>query len=88
MVDQNGQPIGRVARALYDEGYSFDFISERQLGTLGAPDATRYTTIVVPGAVHMKVATLARFFALAEAGYRVLFVLIREDCFCPCRCRY
>ena len=69
-----GQPIGRVARTLYDEGYSFDFISERQLGTLGAPAATRYTTIVVPGAVHMKVATLRRLFALAEAGYRVLFV--------------
>ena len=69
-----GQPIGRVARALYDEGYSFDFISEKQLMTLAAPEATHYTTLVVPGATHMKVATLARFFALAEAGYRVLFV--------------
>ena len=67
------QPVGRVARELYDRGYAFDFISERQLATLGAPAATRYTTLVVPAAKYMKPATLRRLYALADAGYKVLF---------------
>ena len=68
------QPVGRIAQKLYDDGYAFDFVSERQLATLGAPAATRYTTIVVPAAKYMKPATLRRLFALADAGYKVLFV--------------
>ena len=67
------QPVGRVAQRLLDDGYAFDFVSERQLGTLAGPDATRYTTIVVPAAKYMKPATLRRLFALADAGYKVLF---------------
>ena len=69
------QPIGRVARALYDDGYSFDFISERQLFSLADSKATRYTTIVVPAAKYMKPQTFARLVNLAEkGGYAVLFV--------------
>ncbi len=68
------QPIGRISRRLYDEGYAFDFISERGLSGLATPDKTHYTTILVPRARHMKPETLTRLFALAESGYRVLFV--------------
>ncbi len=69
-----GQPLGRISRRLYDEGYAFDFISERQLMSLDAPSKTRYRAIVVPGAKRLKPETLRRFFALAKAGYQVLFV--------------
>ena len=69
-----GYTIGKVARSLWDDGYAFDFISEKQLFSLAGPVETRYRAIVVPGAKHMRPATLKRFFALAEAGYKVLFV--------------
>ncbi len=68
------QPIGRIARRLYDEGYAFDYASARSLATLPTPEKTRYTTILVPQARRMKPETLKRFFTLAAAGYRVLFV--------------
>ncbi|MGN0845944.1 MAG: glycosyl hydrolase [Kiritimatiellia bacterium] len=69
----DGEEIGRVSRALYDAGYSFDFISEKMLATLADARATRYTTIVVPHARVMRPATLARLFDLAKKGYQVRF---------------
>ncbi len=67
------EAIGRVARALYDAGYAFDFISEKQLMVLADAKATRYTTIVVPHAKAMKPATFARLLALAARGYQIRF---------------
>ncbi len=69
----DGEAIGRVARALYDAGYAFDFISEKQLMTLADAKTTRYTTIVVPHARAMKPATFARLLALAARGYQIRF---------------
>lgn len=70
-----GQPVGSVSRRLYDDGYSFDFISERQLFSLADSKSTRYRAIVVPGAKRMKPDTFARLVELAqEGGYEVLFV--------------
>lgn len=40
-----GEKIGRLARRLYDEGYCFDYVSLRQLGTA---DLSRYAEIVDP----------------------------------------
>ena len=72
------QPVGRVARRLLEEGYAFDFISERQLFEIPRDrprtNARGYTTIVVPGAKAMKPETFARFVELAQGGYEVLFV--------------
>ena len=72
------QPVGRIARRLLEEGYAFDFISERQLFDIPRDcprtSARGYTTIVVPGAKAMKPATFARFAELARSGYEVLFV--------------
>ena len=70
----DGYTIGKVARSLWNDGYAFDFISEKQLFSLAGPEKTRYRAIIVPGAVHMRPATLKKFFDLAEAGYKVLFV--------------
>lgn len=69
-----GEHMGKAALSLFDRGYAFDFISDRQLSSLGAPEATRYRTIVVPSARLMCVGTLERLAALARAGYEVLFV--------------
>ncbi len=68
-----GQPVGRISRALYDAGFAFDFISEKQLSTF-EPAGSSYTTLVIPQAKAMKSATLRRIFALAEKGLKVYFV--------------
>lgn len=69
------QPIGKISRRLYDEGYSFDFISERQLFKLAPSNETGYKAIVVPGAEHMKAPTLDRLFRLARnGGYKLFFI--------------
>ena len=70
-----GEPLGEISRRLYDEGYSFDYISEKQLFTLPPSAKSGYKAIVVPRAVHMKVKTLAMLFELAKKdGYKVYFV--------------
>ncbi|MDO5317536.1 MAG: glycosyl hydrolase [bacterium] len=66
------QPVGRIARRLLEEGYMFDFISEKQLLALPKTKSS-YTTIVVPGAKAMKPTTLARLAALSDR-YTILFV--------------
>ena len=68
-----GEPIGRIARSLYEAGYSFDFISEKQLSTFEQAGST-YKTLVIPQAKAMKPATARRIFALAEKGLKVYFV--------------
>ena len=75
-----GQNLGRISRQLYDDGYAFDFISEKQLREIGekvrggeGEKGSGYKAIVVPAARYMKVATLQRLYELADAGYRVVF---------------
>ncbi len=69
----HGQPVGQVAKSLHDAGFSFDFVSERQLFALPDARRTRYAAILVPKAKYMKPETLRRLFALAGMGYKVLF---------------
>ena len=68
------ESVGRVAQTLFDRGYAFDFISDRQLLALDGPKTTRYRTIVVPAAKFMRPETMERLCALAREGYEVLFV--------------
>jgi hypothetical protein len=79
------QPVGRLARALLDHGYSFDYISDAQLadtrvdnGEFVTPGA-RYKVVVVPAARRKPVATLQRFVQLAEAGGVVIVEAPPED---------
>lgn len=63
-----GQPIGAVAKKLWDRGYSFDYISDRQLARL-----TGTHTIVVPPCQHMPAATKRALDQLAANGSVVLY---------------
>lgn len=62
------QPIGAVAKKLWERGYSFDYISDRQLAAL-----TGRHTIVVPPCKHMPAATKRALEKLAAAGSTVFY---------------
>jgi hypothetical protein len=79
------QPVGKIARALSERGYTFDYISDAFLaqtrvekGELVTPGA-RYKVLVVPAARRMPVATLQKLAALAAAGAKVIFEKLPED---------
>lgn len=71
------QPVGRISRQLYDEGYAFDFISDRLLVSLARATLqgrkTHYTTILVPGAKTMPKETCFALDILQRNGYDVVF---------------
>jgi len=73
------QPIGRVAKQLWDAGYAFDYISDAQLKQAGVADGKvqtaggRYSVIVVPECKFIKLETFKRLLALMEAGAVVIF---------------
>ncbi len=64
----HGQPISAVAKKLWERGYSFDYISDRQLAAL-----TGRHTIVIPPNKHMPAATKRALEKLAAAGSTVLY---------------
>ena len=66
----NSQPIGKTAQALYDAGYSFDYVSDRMLTDL---PSGRYSAIVVPPCRFMPEKTKARLAELAAAGMNVVW---------------
>ena len=73
------QPLGQSATQLNEQGYSFDYVSDRQIancqpkhGMVHAPGGD-YRAILVPGAERMPRATIERLADLAEAGCHVLF---------------
>jgi hypothetical protein len=75
------KPVGDVAKTLWASGYSFDYVSDRQLvadvAVLSRQPRTRggdYRAIVVPRTDHMPPATLERLLTLASAGATVIFV--------------
>jgi hypothetical protein len=74
-----GQSIGRVAERLWQRGYTFDYVSDRQLAAAAAADGKvrtaggEYRAIVVPRCDRMPVATLRQLLAFAAAGVPVLF---------------
>lgn len=73
-------PFGRLAESLWKEGYTFDYVSDRQLTSLkGAADGQadsghgRYKIILVPESVHMPESTLEELKRLALAGMKIVF---------------
>lgn len=72
------EPVGTVAKHLWQRGYGFDFVSDRQLAAatvnrgIALADA-RYQVIVVPPCETMPETTLACLLSLAEAGATVIF---------------
>lgn len=74
-----GLPVEHHAKALWEKGYSFDFISDKQLlgvtlanGKLTTGGNT-YQTILVPEAQYMPLATFRQLISLAQNGATVVF---------------
>jgi hypothetical protein len=75
------EPVGRVARQLWNQGIGFDYASDRllQRATIsGAGEISfgesRYRAIVVPSATRLPVETVELLQKLARQGAKVLFV--------------
>ena len=84
--DFNGTPFETTAQTMYDKGYSFDYISDRQILNLSAGQAnmqtgnnkiltggTAYQTVLVPACKFMKLETLQKLIGLAEKGASIIF---------------
>jgi len=73
------QPIGKAARELWDEGYTFDYVSDRQLQTAKVLDGKirmpggDYNQIFIPECKLMPLATLRQLLALARSGATIVF---------------
>jgi hypothetical protein len=72
-------PCGQAGRWMIDRGFTFDFVSDRQLqevacenGVLRTSGSAEYRTVVVPAAKTMKIDTARRLLDLATAGATVL----------------
>lgn len=72
-------PFGRVARWLWETGYSVDYVSDQQLRDAVVRDdcievpGGRYQAILVPETDHMPVETLRTLLDLAETGATIGF---------------
>ncbi len=75
------QPIGKTARQLWDRGYAFDYVSDRQIvgnlsvspdGSIRAGSAT-YRAIVVPPCWLMPLETLQKLVRLSARGATIVF---------------
>ncbi|MBI4878001.1 MAG: glycoside hydrolase [Acidobacteria bacterium] len=60
------QPIGALAHKLWERGFAFDFVSDRQL-------SGNFQTVLSPECKHMPPATLARLLELARSGSTIVF---------------
>jgi len=74
-----GQPMGVTASNLWNSGYAFDYISDKQLNAAEVDDGKisvpggNYQTILVPPCQVMPVETLDKLISLAEGGATVIF---------------
>ena len=73
------QPCGLAGQWMIDGGYTFDYVSDRQLmntrldgGSLQTDASGAYRTVLVPAAKYMKVDTARHLLELAKAGATVL----------------
>jgi hypothetical protein len=74
------QPIGAIARRLWERGHGFDYVSDRQLAAAVVTDAGRvklpgadYAAVLVPPVRFLPLPTLRRLLELAEGGATILF---------------
>jgi hypothetical protein len=73
------QPVGKLAQQLWDRGYQFDYVSDRQLAVAksvkGAVQVSggSYRAVVVPSCEVMPLETLEKLSALAKSGAAVIF---------------
>jgi hypothetical protein len=73
-------PFGKLSQKLWQGGYTFDFVSDRQLarlvvdkdGSLNSGHA-KYKTILVPVSKYMPTETLSQLSHLAKKGAKIVF---------------
>jgi hypothetical protein len=75
------QPVGKVARSLWDRGYGFDYVSDRLLagmkalrGHITGPNGNAWRTVVVPETRFMPLTTFKSLLQLADQGGTVVFL--------------
>jgi hypothetical protein len=80
-----GTEVRKIAENLYDNGYAFDYISDRQILGLENNSAkistggTNYQTILMPSVKLIPLNTLQKLIALAKNGATVLMEQFPED---------
>ncbi len=73
------QPIGKTAHELWNRGYAFDYVSDRQLAVAKVEDGRIqmpggvYRVIAVPPCEHIPLETFQALLALAEQGATIVF---------------
>jgi hypothetical protein len=73
-------PFGGLSTRLWEGGYGFDFISDRQISQLKvntdksiSVNKSRYRTVIIPETSHMTTETLKNIAALAQKGVKIIF---------------
>lgn len=79
------QQIGKTAERLWNRGYAFDYVSDRQLRTaktvkkeIQVPGG-KYAVVLVPQCLRIPVETLDKLMSLAHSGATVILVNIPAD---------
>ncbi len=73
------QPVGKTARDLWQRGYTFDFVSDKQLASAQSENGGvvvpggKYRTVLVPACDHIPLATISKLLALANDGAVIVF---------------
>ncbi|MCK3684775.1 glycosyl hydrolase [Maribellus sp. YY47] len=75
-----GQPIATLSKRLTKAGYSFDYISDKQIGASTSENGsiitsgnTHYDAIVVPSTHYIPLETMKQLIALQKNGVKVYF---------------
>jgi hypothetical protein len=67
-------PFGQLSEWLWNNGFSFDFISDNQLQNFKSLVSKKYKTILVPATTYLPETTLAQLNALSKSGVKVVFM--------------
>jgi hypothetical protein len=73
------QPIGAAAQRLWNRGYAFDYVSDRQLASAKSEQGRvlvpggNYRVVVVPACTHIPLETMKKLMALVDDGALVIF---------------
>ncbi len=73
--------FGKTAKLLWDNGFAFDYISDKQIGQLKVESGgklltgprSHYSVIIVPSVTYINKATLNKLDSLAQEGARIIF---------------
>jgi len=73
------EPVGQTAQHLWDRGFSYDYVSDHQIGLAKVTakgiqlPGGHYRTVVVPPCTYMPLPTLKNLLTLADKGATIIF---------------